>query len=86
MVIEDDFAGKTVEEGDIIDYHGARYKPFAYLNADGEVVPLFVCAAGREVRWKYIGRILYIEASTSYSGPYRVSALDSRGNICYFSS
>ena len=86
VVIEDDFAGKTVEEGDIIDYHGARYKPFAYLNADGEVVPLFVCAAGREVRWKYIGRILYIEASTSYSGPYRVSALDSRGNICYFSS
>lgn len=86
VVIEDDFDGKTVEEGDIIDYHGARYKPFAYLNADGEVVPLFVCAAGREVRWKYIGRILYIEASTSYSGPYRVSALDSRGNICYFSS
>ena len=86
VVIEDDFAGKTVEEGDIIDYHGARYKPFAYLNADGEVVPLFVCAAGREVRWKYIGRILYIEASSSYTGPYRVSALDSRGNICYFSS
>ena len=50
VVIEDDFAGKTVEEGDIIDYHGARYKPFAYLNADGEVVPLFVCAAGHDIR------------------------------------
>ena len=84
--IEDDFYGKTDAEGVIIDSHGAKYRPIAYLNADGEVVPLFVCAAGREVRWKYIGRILYVEASGPYTGPYRVSARDSMGNICYFSS
>lgn len=85
-VIEDDFSGEAEPERIIADSHNVRYRPFAYLNADGEVVPLIVCAAGREVRWKYIGRILYIEASPSYTGPYRVSARDSRGNICYFSS
>jgi len=86
VVVEDDLPGRTAKEGVIIDSHGAKYRPIAYLNADGEVVPLFVCAAGREVRWKYIGRILYVEASGPYTGPYRVSARDSMGNICYFSS
>ena len=64
----------------------AKYRPFAYLKSDGEVVPLFVCASGREVRWKYADSILYIEASPTYNGPYRVGAYDSRGNIYYFSS
>ena len=86
VVIEDDLPGRTAKEGDVIDSGGVKYRPIAYLNADGEVVPLFVCAAGHEVRWKYIGRILYIEASRSNTGPFRVSARDCRGNICYYSS
>ena len=86
VVIEDDLPGRTAKEGDVIDFGGVKYRPIAYLNADGEVVPLFVCAAGHEVRWKYIGRILYIEASRSNTGPFRVSARDCRGNICYYSS
>jgi hypothetical protein len=86
VVIEDDLPGRTAKEGDVIDSGGVKYRPIAYLNADGEVVPLFVCAAGHEVRWKYIGRILYIEASLSNTGPFRVSARDCRGNICYYSS
>ena len=86
VVIEDDLPGRTAKEGDVIDSGGVKYRPIAYLNADGEVVPLFVCAAGHEIRWKYIGRILYVEDSPSCTGPYRVSARDCRGNICYFSS
>ena len=86
VVIEDDLPGKTAKEAGVIDTNGAKYRPIAYLNADGEVVPLFVCAAGHEIRWKYIGRILYVEDSPSCTGPYRVSARDCRGNICYFSS
>ena len=86
VVIEDYLPGRTAKEGDVIDFGGVKYRPIAYLNADGEVVPLFVCAAGHEVRWKYIGRILYIEASRSNTGPFRVSARDCRGNICYYSS
>ena len=86
VVIEDDLPGRTAKEGDVVDSGGVKYRPIAYLNADGEVVPLFVCAAGHEVRWKYIGRILYIEASRSNTGPFRVSARDCRGNICYYSS
>ena len=86
VVIEDDLPGRTAKEGDVIDSGGVKYRPIAYLNADGEVVPLFVSAAGHEVRWKYIGRILYIEASRSNTGPFRVSARDCRGNICYYSS
>ena len=86
VVIEDDLPGKTAKEAGVIDTNGAKYRPIAYLNADGEVVPLFVCAAGHEIRWKYIGRILYIEASRSNTGPFRVSARDCRGNICYYSS
>ena len=86
VVIEDDLPGRTAKEGDVIDSGGVKYRPIAYLNADGEVVPLFVCAAGHEVRWKYIGRILYIEDSRSNTGPFRVSARDCRGNICYYSS
>ena len=86
VVIEDELPGITEAKGDLIDSHGSKYRPIAYLNADGEVVPLFVCAEGREVRWKYIGRILYVEDSPQYSGPYRVSARDCRGNIYYYSS
>ena len=84
-VIGDDLSEKT----ELMESSGnqdAKYRPFAYLKSDGEVVPLFVCAAGREVRWKYVGRILYIEAAPTYTGPYRVCARDSRRNIYYFSS
>ena len=84
-VIGDDLSEKTeLTEGS--DNQDAKYRPFAYLESDGEVAPLFVCAAGREVRWKYVGRILYIEAAPTYTGPYRVCARDSRRNIYYFSS
>lgn len=84
-VIGDDLSEKAKlkeESGN----QNAKYRPFAYLESDGEVVPLFVCAAGREVKWKYVGRILYIEAAPAYTGPYRVCAGDSRRNIYYFSS
>lgn len=85
-VIEENISAGTNAEGDLFDDRNAKYTPLAYLKSDGEVAPLFVCAAGREVRWKYLGRILFIEASAATAGPYRVGALDSRGNIYFFSS
>lgn len=85
LVIGDELSEK-VKQKEEFGNQNAEYRPFAYLNSDGEVVPLFVCACGREVRWKYVGRILYIEAASTYSGPYRVCACDSRRNIYYFSS
>ena len=83
-VINDFSEAFEAEEG--LGDNNVKYRPFAYLKGDGDIAPFFVCAAGREVRWKYVGRTLYIEASKAYSGPYRVSARDSRGNIYYFSS
>ncbi len=85
-VIEDNSIGRVTAGRDADGDQKVKYRPFAYLKSDGEVVPLFVCASGREVRWKYIGRTLYIETSKLYTGPYRVSARDCRGNIYYFSS
>ena len=83
-VINDTSEASAAEEE--LNGNNVEYRPFAYLKGDGDIAPLFVCAGGREVRWKYLGRTLYIEASKIYSGPYRVSARDSRGNIYYFSS
>ena len=85
-LIEDDISERENIGKDNDSTPKAKYRPFAHLKSDGEVVPLFVCASGREVRWKYADRILYIEASPTYNGPYRVSAYDSRENIYYFSS
>lgn len=85
-MIEDDVLGKIKIEGENNDNQKVEYRPFAYLKSDGEVVPLFVCAGGREVRWKYLGRVLYIETSSADTGTYRVGAYDSRGNMHYFSS
>ena len=85
-LIEDDISERENTGEDNNSTPKAKYRPFAHLKSDGEVVPLFVCASGREVRWKYADMILYIEASPTYNGPYRVGAYDSRGNIYYFSS
>ena len=85
-LIEDDISERENIGKDNDSTPKAKYRPFAHLKSDGEVVPLFVCASGREVRWKYADMILYIEASPTYNGPYRVGAYDSRGNIYYFSS
>ena len=85
-LIEDDISERENTGEDNNSTPKTKYRPFAYLKSDGEVVPLFVCASGREVRWKYADRILYIEASPTYNGPYRVGAYDSRENIYYFSS
>ena len=85
-VIDENISDGTDVEGNLIDDRNAKYTPLAYLKSDGEVAPLFVCASGREVRWKYLGQILFIEASAATAGPYRVGALDSRGNIYFFSS
>ena len=85
-LIEDGFFGKAEAVKGDSGGRNTKYRPFAYLDSDGEVVPLFVCEEGREVRWKYVGRILYIEVSSAYTGPYRVCACDSMKNIYYFSS
>ena len=85
-LIEDGFFGKAEAVKGDSGGRNTKYRPFAYLDSDGEVVPLFVCAEGREVRWKYVGRILYIEVSSAYTGPYRVCACNSMKNIYYFSS
>ena len=85
-VIGDDSPGNTDIKRDTADGASAKYRPFAYLKGDGEIVPLFVCVAGHEVRWKYIESVLYIEATQTCKGPLRVGACDSRGNIYYFSS
>ncbi len=85
-LIEDDISERENIGKDNDSTPKAKYRPFAHLKSDGEVVPLFVCASGREVRWKYADMILYIEDSPTYNGPYRVGAYDSRGNIYYFSS
>lgn len=85
-VIGDDSPGNTDIKRDTADGASAKYRPFAYLKGDGEIVPLFVCVAGHEVRWKYIESVLYIEETPACKGPLRVGACDSRGNIYYFSS
>ena len=85
-LIEDGFSGNAEAEKESFGGRNTKYRPFAYLDSDGEVVPLFVCAEGREVRWKYVGRILCIEVTSEYKGPYRVCACDSMKNIYYFSS
>lgn len=85
-VIGDDSPGNTDIKRDTADGASAKYRPFAYLKGDGEIVPLFVCVAGCEVRWKYLESVLYIEATQTCKGPLRVGACDSRGNIYYFSS
>ena len=85
-VIGDDSPGNTDIKRDTADGASAKYRPFAYLKGDGEIVPLFVCDAGHEVRWKYIESVLYIEETPTCKGPLRVGACDSRGNIYYFSS
>ena len=85
-VIGDDSPGNTDIKRDTADGASAKYRPFAYLKGDGEIMPLFVCVAGHEVRWKYIESVLYIEETPACKGPLRVGACDSRGNIYYFSS
>ena len=85
-VIGDDSPGNTDIKRDTADGASAKYRPFAYLKGDGEIVPLFVCVAGHEVRWKYLESVLYIEETPACKGPLRVGACDSRGNIYYFSS
>ncbi len=53
--------------------------------SDGEVRPVFVSVGGREVRWKYESGVLYLKNIDPGAETVRGGALDTWGNMYYFS-